>query len=72
MWTWMIPLSDGKAAKRLLRTILFMTVLAWGFPPAQAAKILIPMDKGQTDHLKAYGIVYWTLESDVLDRKSVV
>lgn len=65
MWTWMIPLSDGKAAKRLLRTILFMTVLAWGFPPAQAAKILIPMDKGQTDHLKAYGIVYWTLESDV-------
>lgn len=65
MWTWMIPLSDGKAPYRLLRTILFMTVLAWGYPTARAAKILIPMDKSQTDHLKAYGIVYWTLESDV-------
>ncbi|MCO6482335.1 MAG: asparagine synthetase B [Flavobacteriales bacterium] len=42
-----------------------MTVLAWGYPTARAAKILIPMDKSQTDHLKAYGIVYWTLESDV-------
>lgn len=26
-----------------------------------ADKILIPMDKTQTDHLKAYGLVYWTL-----------
>jgi len=25
-------------------------------------KILIPMDFAQTDHLKAYGIAYWTLE----------
>jgi len=26
-----------------------------------AAEILIPMDKTQTDHLKAYGIAYWEL-----------
>ncbi|MCC6840827.1 MAG: asparagine synthetase B [Flavobacteriales bacterium] len=33
--------------------------------PLFAAKILIPMDKAQADHLKAYGLVYWVLESDV-------
>ena len=27
-------------------------------------KILIPMDLEQADHLKAYGIVYWSLEKD--------
>jgi hypothetical protein len=27
--------------------------------------ILIPMDLGQTDHLKAYGIAYWSLEQGV-------
>ena len=26
-----------------------------------AAKVLIPMDEHQTDHLKAYGLTYWTL-----------
>lgn len=28
-------------------------------------KILIPMDLTQTDHLKAYGIVYWVLKQDI-------
>ncbi len=27
-----------------------------------AQKILVPMDLQQTDHLKAYGVAYWTLE----------
>jgi len=30
-----------------------------------AAKILIPMDNTQTNHLKAYGIAFWVLEQDV-------
>jgi hypothetical protein len=31
----------------------------------QSAKILIPMDMSQKDHLKAYGIAYWLLTEDV-------
>ena len=30
-----------------------------------AAYILIPMDKSQSNHLKAYGIAYWTLQNQV-------
>lgn len=33
--------------------------------PAWCTKLLIPMDGSQRDHLKAYGIAYWTLERDV-------
>jgi len=31
----------------------------------QASYILIPMDKGQKNHLKAYGIAFWALEQEV-------
>src|SRR5512136_148498 len=31
----------------------------------QAAWLLIPMDESQKNHLKAYGIAYWTLTKDV-------
>lgn len=31
----------------------------------QAQKILIPMDMTQADHLKAYGVTYWTLKQSV-------
>ncbi|MEW6510444.1 MAG: asparagine synthetase B [Bacteroidota bacterium] len=40
-----------------LACILVLSLSA-SFPQA---KILIPMDLQQTDHLKAYGIAYWTL-----------
>src|ERR1700754_2814355 len=30
---------------------------------AQAASILIPMDETQKDHLKSYGIAFWTLKN---------
>lgn len=33
--------------------------------PALATKLLIPMDNSQKDHLKAYGIAFWTLQRDV-------
>lgn len=38
--------------------LLFVTTLC-------AQKILIPMDLKQTDHLKAYGIAYWTLTRNI-------
>jgi len=31
-----------------------------------ATQILIPMDDSQTNHLKAYGVAFWLLESDVV------
>ena len=46
------------------RAGLLLLVLALA-APAWATKLLIPMDGSQRDHLKAYGIAYWTLEADV-------
>ena len=33
--------------------------------PASAQSVLIPMDDGQADHLKAYGAVYWALAQGI-------
>jgi hypothetical protein len=30
--------------------------------PVAAQQLLVPMDRAQTDHLKAYGLTYWVLE----------
>jgi len=44
----------------LLTALLFLLLLA---PlPAHAQSLLVPMDRIQTNHLKAYGLTYWTLE----------
>ena len=40
-------------------------VLTFSFQSHSTA-ILVPMDDGQTDHLKAYGIAYWSLENQVV------
>lgn len=32
---------------------------------AQASYLLIPMDKNQANHLKAYGVAYWVLENEI-------
>lgn len=34
---------------------------------ANAARLLIPMDDSQTDHLRAYGVTYWILEKTGTD-----
>ncbi|MDD4150797.1 MAG: asparagine synthetase B, partial [Bacteroidales bacterium] len=47
--------------KRILLIIFALIILI----PAKSAWILIPMDGTQTNHLKAYGITYWTLENQV-------
>ncbi len=44
---------------RLLLLVLLPTLIL------HAQKILIPMDLSQTDHLKAYGVAFWTLERGV-------
>jgi len=31
----------------------------------EASSLLIPMDPGQNNHLKAYGLIYWALKQDV-------
>ncbi|MFV0590433.1 MAG: hypothetical protein ACK5M7_03535 [Draconibacterium sp.] len=47
-----------------LKIILSILILFVVFQ-AKALYILIPMDDTQKDHLKAYGIAYWTLQKDV-------
>jgi len=42
--------------------LVFLLTFAWS---AHAAWLLIPMDDAQKNHLKAYGIAYWTLSRDV-------
>ena len=32
---------------------------------SRATQLLVPMDDSQSNHLKAYGIAYWTLENNV-------
>ncbi|MGH8500442.1 MAG: hypothetical protein ACRERV_16775, partial [Methylococcales bacterium] len=44
----------------LLLALLFAPLLAFS-----QAKILIPMDLSQSDHLKAYGIAYWALTKGI-------
>jgi hypothetical protein len=39
-----------------------LVVLLLTVSPAGGQDLLIPMDEAQTDHLKAYGAVYWALE----------
>ena len=46
---------------RLIAFLIF-SFLAIG---ASASKILIPMNDGQANHLKAYGIAFWVLQNDI-------
>jgi hypothetical protein len=46
---------------RFLLLLSFLLILT----STQAAFLLIPMDNTQKNHLKAYGIAYWTLEQQV-------
>ena len=44
---------------RLKRALLLLLLVTAARPAS--AKILVPMDDKQTDHLKAYGLAYWSL-----------
>ena len=43
---------------RVGRALLILVALLAGARPARAQRLLIPMDDGQTNHLKAYGLTY--------------
>ena len=46
-----------------MRALLFAaTLLSAG--PVSAQWLLVPMDRDQDNHLKAYGLTYWTLEQE--------
>ncbi|MDP6528632.1 MAG: asparagine synthetase B [Gemmatimonadota bacterium] len=45
--------------------LALVALVPWAPFPAHAAKVLIPMDLSQRDHLKAYGIAYWALTQGV-------
>jgi hypothetical protein len=48
-----------------MRSAFFAFFLLLTAPLAAAQDLLVPMDEAQTDHLKAYGAVYWALERGV-------
>jgi hypothetical protein len=50
--------------KILFKVPLFLFLLFFS-QQLLASQILIPMDDSQKNHLKAYGIAYWTLENQV-------
>lgn len=56
---------EGKSYAEIVEAwpLLFALSLALGAlaPGAVSAKLLVPMDDAQTNHLKAYGLVYWAL-----------
>ena len=41
--------------------LIFISVFQFGL----SQKILIPMDPSQKNHLKAYGVAFWTLEQEI-------
>ena len=46
--------------RRLSRVLLVAALTA--LPVTASARILVPMDDKQADHLRAYGLTYWALE----------
>jgi hypothetical protein len=47
--------------KRLGLLVFVFLLCSW----LRATQLLVPMDDSQSNHLKAYGIAYWTLENNV-------
>jgi hypothetical protein len=58
----MTILSSRKIFLKAILTIGLLVFLGSGL---FAAKIFIPMDETQKNHLKAYGIAYWVLENEI-------
>ncbi len=46
--------------------ILIILVCLMSISKLNATQILVPMDETQTNHLKAYGVAFWLLESEVV------
>ena len=48
----------------MMKKSLIVVLIAFSGLLARADKLVIPMDEGQANHLKAYGIAFWVLEQD--------
>ncbi|WNJ17550.1 asparagine synthetase B [Pontibacter sp. G13] len=48
-----------------MKKILLLCCLIAAFLPLRADYLLVPMDYAQKEHLKAYGLAYWTLSYEV-------
>jgi hypothetical protein len=48
-----------------LRLVVVWMIFAAVRPGVRAQDVLVPMDALQTDHLKAYGVVFWALERNI-------
>jgi hypothetical protein len=57
--------SEKKIAMKILFKVPLFLFLLFFSQQLLASQILIPMDDAQKNHLKAYGIAYWTLENQV-------
>jgi hypothetical protein len=57
--------SEKKIAMKILFKVPLFLFLLFFTQQVLASQILIPMDDAQKNHLKAYGIAYWTLENQV-------
>ena len=50
---------------KILTRLSFLLVLSLSNATSYAQYVLVPMDREQTDHLKAYGAAFWTLRQGV-------
>jgi len=49
---------------KIKKIVLFASII-FSVLYVEASRLLIPMDKTQSNHLKAYGIAYWVIEQDI-------
>ncbi len=47
---------------RMRRLLFALALLLTGTAQASAQSLLVPMDKDQTNHLKAYGLTFWVID----------
>lgn len=61
-----LTLETTKKSLSKMKSFILTLLLLCSVLRGHATQILVPMDNGQTNHLKAYGIAYWTLENGVV------
>lgn len=61
----MIFLTKTMSMIHPFKKLYFGLIFVFFFTNLFATQILVPMDETQRNHLKAYGVAYWTLENNV-------
>jgi hypothetical protein len=57
---------DWNLCKMGIKKMLILSFLLLFSTFSKASQILVPMDDSQSNHLKAYGVAFWTLENEVV------